>query len=172
VTVSEDGRLHRGSLTAEERAKWAVKAWRLIDEEDMTFRSIQQKWMDEHNFYVSHVTIRKWVNLVRREEKVLEEYDAEDVRLTLLGKLEHYQESIREAMRLGDIDFEPGMKMLLSVVRDMSKLANAAVAATNKLEITGTDVAPPMAMLAELRRSVDEHAAKTKDMEENDGLDG
>jgi hypothetical protein len=172
VTVSEDGRLHRGSLTAEERAKWAVKAWRLIDEEDMTFRAIQQKWMDEHGFYVSHVTIRKWVNLVRREEKVLEEYDAEDVRLTLLGKLEHYQASIRAAMTNGEVDFEPGMKMLLAVARDLAKLTNAAVAATSKLEITGADVAPPMAMLAELRRSVDEHATRTKDMEDSDGLDG
>lgn len=174
MTVSEEGRLHRGSLTAEERAEWAVKAWRLIDEQDMTFRQIQRKWMDEHNFYVSHVTIRKWVNDVRREEKVLEQYEAEDSRLTLLGKLEHYQSSIRAAMDTGEIDFEPGMKMLLAVARDIAKLTNAAVAPTNKVEVTGDagSIAPNMAVFAALRRDVAEHEDRTRRMEENDGLDG
>lgn len=174
MTVSEDGRLHRGSLTAEERAKWAVKAWELVDELDMSFRDIQRKWVAEHGFYVSHVTIRRWVNEVRREEKILEMYEAEDVRLTLLGKYENYQRSIRAAMDTGEVDFEPGMKLLLSVAKEIAKLANAAVAPTNKVEVTGdvAAVAPNLALFAELKRAVNAHEHQTKDMEENDGLDG
>jgi hypothetical protein len=174
VTVSEEGRLHRGSLTAEERAEWAVKAWELIDEQDMSFRDIQRKWMAEHGFYVSHVTIRKWVNQVRREEKLLELYEAEDVRLGLLGKYENYQRSIRAAMDTGELDFEPGMKLLLSVAKEIAKLANAAVAPTNKVEVTGDagQLSPNLALFNELQRAVNAHEHKTRDMEENDGLDG
>jgi hypothetical protein len=172
VTVSEEGRLHRGSLTAEERARLAVEAWELMDQHDMSLRSIQAKWKTERDLYVSHVTIRKWVNDVRRQEKVLEEYGAEDVRLTLLGKLERYQESIRAAMDTGEVDFEPGMKLLLAVARDLAKLTNAAVAATSKVEITNADtVSPNMAVLNELTRAVAAHNERTKDMEETDGLD-
>lgn len=174
MTVSEDGRLHRGSLTAEERAKWAVQAWELVDEQDMSFRDIQRKWLAEHGFYVSHVTIRKWVNEVRREEKILEEYEAEDVRLTLLGKYENYQRSIRAAMSTGEVEFEPGMKLLLSVAKEIGKLANAAVAPTNKVEVTGdaAGLSPNLALFNELQRAVRSHESRTKDMEENDGLDG
>jgi hypothetical protein len=174
VTVSEDGRLHRGSLTAEERAKWAVKAWELVDEHEMSPRSISRKWVEDHGFYVSHVTIRRWINDVRREEKLLDEYGAEDVRLGLLGKYERYQECIKAAMDTGELDFEPGMKLLLSVAKEIAKLANAAVAPTNKVEVTGDagQLSPNLALFNELQQSVTAHERRTKDMEENDGLDG
>jgi hypothetical protein len=169
--VSDGERLKRGSLTAEERAKWAVEAWRLMDTQDMTSRSISRKWQAEHDgFYVSHVTITKWVNEVRRQEKVLDLYESEHSRLTQLGKLEHYQEATRAAMDTGEIPFDVGMKLLLSLSKEISRLTNAAVAPTNKTEFSVTDaVHPDMALLEELRK-VTQHEQEMEEMESNDGL--
>jgi hypothetical protein len=170
VTVSDGERLKRGSLTAEERAEWAVKAWQLMDTQDMTSRSISRKWQAEHGFYVSHVSITKWVNEVRRQEKVLDLYETEQSRLTQLGKLEHYQEATRAAMDAGEIAFDVGMKLLLSLSKEISRLTNAAVAPTSKVEFSATEqVHPDMALLEELRK-VTEHEKKTEEREADDGL--
>jgi hypothetical protein len=170
VTVSDGERLKRNSLTAEERAEWAVKAWLLLDTQDMTLRSISKKWLAEHDFYVSHVTIGKWVNEVRRQEKILDLYESEQTRLTQLGKLEHYQEATRAAMDSGEIPFDVAMKLLLSLSKEISRLTNAAVAPTSKVEITETERAhPDMALLEELRK-VTEHEKRMEEREANDGL--
>lgn len=169
MTVSDEKRLKRGSLTDEERARWAVKAWQLMDEQDMTPRSISRKWVADHDFYVSHVTILKWVNWVRRQEKILDLYESEQVRLTQLGKLENYQEATRTAMEAGEIPFDVGMKLLLSLSKEISRLTNAAVAPTNKYEVTSEAVGPDMALLEELKR-VTQHEAEMEEMEANDGL--
>jgi hypothetical protein len=170
VTVSDGERLKRGSLTAEERAELAVEAWQLMDTQDMGSRSISKKWQAERKIYVSHVTIVKWVNDVRRQEKVLDIYAAEHVRLTQLGKLEHYQESTRAAVERAEIPFDVGMKLLLSLSKEISRLTNAAVAPTNKTEFSVAETAhPDMAILEELRR-VTEHEQEMEEMESNDGL--
>lgn len=170
MTVSDGERLKRNSLTPEERARWAVEAWRLMDTQDMSPRSISKKWKAEHDFYVSHVTITKWINDVRRQEKVLDNYEAEQVRLTQLGKLEHYQEATRAAMDTGEIPFDVGMKLLLSLSKEISRLTNAAVAPTNKTEFSVSEtVHPDMALLEELKR-VTEHEREMEEHEANDGL--
>lgn len=169
MTVSDGERLKRGSLTAEERAKWAVQAWQLMDTQDMSSRSISRKWQAEHGIYVSHVSITKWVNDVRRQEKVLDIYAAEHVRLTQLGKLEHYQEATRTAMEGGEIPFDVGMKILLSLSKEISRLTNAAVAPTNKVEVSTEAAHPDMALLEELHR-VTQHEKDMEDLEANDGL--
>jgi len=170
VTVSDGERLRRGSLTAEQRAEWAVKAWRLSDKFNMSYRAIEEKWAAEENFHVSHVTIRKWVNDARDQAKILELYEPGQVRLDLLGKLERYQESIQAALDAGEIDFDVGMKMLLGVVDRIAKLTNAPVTPTSKLEVSAPEkVSPNMALLEELRR-VTEHERETEEREANDGL--
>lgn len=168
MTVSDGERLKRGSLTDEERAKWAVKAWQLMDERDMTSRSISRKWAAE-GFYVSHVTITKWVNWVRRNEKILDLYEAEQSRLTQLGKLENYQEATRTAMEAGEIPFDTGMKLLIQLSREISRLTNAAVAPTTKYEVTTETVGPDMVLMEELRK-VTQHEAEMEEHEANDGL--
>lgn len=169
MTVSDGERLRRGSLTPEERAEWAVKAWQLMDTQDMTARSISKKWVTEHGFYVSHVTILKWVNDVRRQEKVLDLYESEQVRLTQLGKLEHYQEATRAAIEAGEIPFDAGMKLLIQLSKEISRLTNAAVAPTTKYEVTTEPAHPDIALLEELRR-VTQHEQETEEMENSDGL--
>lgn len=170
MTVSDGERLRRGSLTAEERAVWAVKAWQLADKFNMSYRQIEERWAAEHGFRVSHVTIRKWVNDARAQSKILELYEPAQVRLDLLGKLERYQEAIQAAMDAGDIDFADGMKMLIQVGRDIAKLTNAPVAPTTKHEFTATEAArPDMALLEELRK-VTQHEKEMEEMEANDGL--
>jgi len=168
VTVSDGERLKRGSLTAEERAQWAVKAWHLMDTQDMSPRSISRKWAAE-GFYVSHVTINKWVNHVRRQEKVLDLYESEQVRLTQLGKLEHYQEATRAAMDGSEIPFDVGMKLLLSLSKEISRLTNAAVAPTTKYEVTTESAHPDLAIMEELRKLA-EHENETEEKEAGDGL--
>jgi hypothetical protein len=167
VTVSDGERLKRGSLTAEERAKWAVEAWQLMDTQDMSSRSISRKWQREHGVYVSHVSITKWVNDVRRQEKVLDLYESEQVRLTQLGKLEHYQEATRAAMDHGEIPFDSGMKLLISLSKEISRLTDAAKTPTDQIEITTAH--PDMAILEELRK-VTQHEKEMEELEANDGL--
>lgn len=170
MTVSDGERLRRGSLTNEERAQWAVKAWRLADRGNMSFRQIEEHFARTEGFIVSHVTIRKWVNEARNQAAILELYEASQVRLDLLGKLEHYRDSIQAAIDTGEIGFEPGMKLLLGVTDRISKLTNAPVAPTSKVEVTtASDVSPNMVLLQELKKASD-HAKKMAEMEENDGL--
>jgi hypothetical protein len=170
VTVSDGERLKRGSLTAEERAKLAVEAWQLMDTQDMSSRSISRKWQAEGRGYISHVSITKWVNHVRRQEKILDLYESEQVRLTQLGKLEHYQEATRAAMDAGEIPFDVGMKLLLSLSKEISRLTDAAKTPTNRVEFDGTVTThPDMALLEELHK-VTLHEQEMEDLEANDGL--
>lgn len=170
MTVSDGERLKRGSLTAEERAAWAVKAWRLTDKFGLSYRAIEEKWEREENFRVSHVTIRKWVNEARTQSKILELYEPAQVRLELLGQLERYRDAIQAALDAGEIEFDVGMKMLLGVADRISKLTNAPVAPTSQVEISTADKArPDMALLEELRK-VTEHEKSTEEREANDGL--
>lgn len=169
MTVSDGERLRRGSLTAEERAVWAVKAWRLTDKFGLSFRAIEEKWAREDNFLVSHVTIRKWVNEARTQAKILELYEPAQVRLDLLGKYERNYEATQAAMDAGEIPFDVGMKLLLGISRDIAKLTNAPVAPTNRVEVTTTEVRPDAAILEELRK-VAEHEKEMEEMERNDGL--
>lgn len=169
MTVSDGERLKRGSLTAEERAEWAVKAWRLNDKFGMSFRAIEDKWAAE-GFLVSHVTIRKWVNEARTQSKILELYEPAQVRLELLGQLERYRDAIQAAMDNCEIEFDVGMKMLLGVADRISKLTNAPVAPTNRMEIVDVEKAMPNAALMEELRKVTEHDKQTEEREANDGL--
>jgi cell division FtsZ-interacting protein ZapD len=169
VTVSDGERLKRGSLTDEERAKWAVKAWRLNDKFGMSFRAIEDKWAAE-GFLVSHVTIRKWVNDARTQSKILELYEPAQVRLELLGQLERYRDAIQAAMDNTEIEFDVGMKMLLGVADRISKLTNAPVTPTNRTEIVDVEKAMPNAALMEELRKVTEHDNQTEEREANDGL--
>ena len=171
MTVSDGERLKRGSLTPEERSRWAVKAWRLADRGNMSFRQIEDHFAAE-GFLVSHVTIRKWVNDARAQASILELYEASQVRMDLLGKLEHYRDSIQAAMDTGELEFEPGMKLLLGVTDRISKLTNAPVSPTTKYEITGVEQPMPDMVLLEELRKAKEHAKKMAEMEGNDGLDG
>lgn len=168
MTVSDGERLRRGSLTAEERAEWAVKAWRLVDKFGLSFRAIEEKWAKE-GFLVSHVTIRRWVNDARTQAKILELYEPAQVRLDLLGKYERNYEATQAAMDAGEVGFDVGMKLLLGISRDIAKLTNAPVAPTNRVEVTTTEVRPDAAILEEVRR-VTEHEAEMEEMEANDGL--
>lgn len=170
MTVSDGERLKRGSLTAEERAQWAVKAWRLADTANMSFRQIEAKFARDENFIVSHVTIRKWVNEAREQAKILELYEAAQVRLDLLGKLEAYRDSIQAAMDHGEIGFEAGMKLLLGVTDRIAKLTNAPVAPVSKVEVDDRRDQPlDVAILEELKKAKD-HARRMAEMEERDGL--
>jgi hypothetical protein len=169
VTVSDGERLRRGSLTAEERAEWAVKAWRLVDKFGLSFRAIEEKWAREEGFLVSHVTIRRWVNEARTQAKILELYEPAQVRLDLLGKYERNYEATQAAMDAGEIAFDVGMKLLLGISRDIAKLTNAPVQPTSRVEHVIEEHRPDAAILEELRR-VAESEREMEEMEANDGL--
>jgi len=169
VTVSDGERLRRGSLTAEERATWAVKAWRLADKFGLSFRAIEEKWEREEGFRVSHVSLRRWASDVRTQSKILELYEPAQVRLDLLGKYERNYEATQAAMDAGEIPFDVGMKLLLGISRDIAKLTNAAVMPTSRVEHVIEEHRPDAAILEELRR-VTQHEQEMEEMESNDGL--
>jgi hypothetical protein len=170
VTVSDGERLKRGSLTDEERAKWAVEAWRLNDKFGLSFRAIEEKWAREKNFVVSHVTIRRWVNEARTQSKILDLYEPAQVRLELLGQLERYRDAIQAALDAGEVDFDVAMKMLLGVADRISKLTNAPVAPTGRMEIVAPEQATPNLALLEEIRKLEEHEREKEEREANDGL--
>lgn len=170
MTVSDGERLRRGSLTPEEKAKWQAEAWYLMDRQKLGSRSIQKKWEREHEFYVSHVTILKWVNEAREQAEILKLFGPAQVRAGQLGRIEDYLEHLWATVQTGEMPPDIGFKLIHQYESLLTKVSGSAAPTRSQVEITtGEKAHPDLALLEELRK-LGEHEKQMEEMESNDGL--
>jgi hypothetical protein len=168
VTVRRDGeRLKPHAFTDAERAELAAKAWHWHETEMLSTRSIAARILEREGIRVSHVWVAKALNEAREQAKILELYGSAQTRAGQIGRFEQYLENMHAAVQANDIPFDVGYKLILQTETLLTKITGSAAA--TKVEVTER-AAPNMMLLEELRKAAD-HAKRTRDMEENDGLD-
>jgi hypothetical protein len=158
-------------MAADQRAKLAAEAWALRDRQGMSVRQIADRFQKQGH-QVSHMTVHRMLKEAYEQAQFLDLVGPAESRAGAIGRFDTYIEKILTAIDTGEQDFEKGMKLVLAAEQMLMKLTGSAM--PSRMEVTGADgeaITPNMAVLNELRRSVDEHARRTKDMEENDGLD-
>lgn len=170
MTVSDGERLKPHSLTAEERARLAALAWQWHETELLSTRSIAKRLEEREGIRVSHVWVAKALNNARDQAKILELYGPAQVRAGQIGRLEQYLEMLHAAVQANEIALDVGMKLIHNNETLLMKLTGSAAA--TRIEVAEAERPTPDMMLLEELRKATEHAKRTAEMEENDGLDG
>lgn len=192
MTVSEDGRPKRPRFSAsdEERAAIGDEAWALQDL-GKGLRTIQ-KVFNDRGIPISHATVAQLISEAQDRAKFLDFVGPAQSRAASIGRLmvalERQVQTIDShaaALQTGELrgrgmDYEKAASVLdKAVARYITleqlwvKVTGAAMPTRTQIEgPNGEPIAPNMALFAGLRHAVNEHEQKTRDMEENDGLDG
>jgi hypothetical protein len=186
VTVSEDGPPRgRFSADAESRAKLGDEAWNLKDQ-GRSLRTIAKMFTDRGD-PVSHTTVAELISEAQDRARFLDFVGPAQSRATSIGRLDAALErqlatitELAVGASTGELDFEKGhsaldkaMARYVSLETLWVKVTGASMPTRLQVEdANGDPIGPNMAVLHELRKAVDKHAEKTKDMEKTDGLDG
>lgn len=190
MTVSEEGRIGRPPrYSPEKRAALGDEAWRLHDQGWGSVRRIA-KMFNERGDECSHALVWQLIKEARDRAQFLDFVGPAESRAASIGRLDEALaeqldtiRSHRAAMLTGELGgrdayekaagvLDKAMARYLQLEQLWVKVTGAAMPTRTQIEgPNGEPVAPNMALFARLKREVDEHAQRTKDMEENDGLD-
>ena len=187
MTVSEDGRVGRPPrFSPEERAALGDEAWSLKDTQGMSTRKIRDLFRSR-GVDMSHTTVWQLISEAQERAQFLDYVGPAQSRAASIGRLDRMIERVmaqidryEAAIETGELDLDKGGPMLdkaharyASYEQTWIRLTGAAMPTRHSLEDpNGNPVTPNMPLFAGLRHAVNEHEQKTRDMEENDGLDG
>lgn len=192
MTVSENGQVGRPPrYSPEKRAALGDEAWALKDAGWGSTRTIA-KMFTERGDTCSHTLVWELIKEAQDRAKFLDFVGPAQSRAASIGRLDEalveQLETIRShkaALQTGelqgrDLDYEKAAAVLdkavaryLQLEQLWVKVTGAAMPTRNPLEDeNGQPIGPNMALFAALRREVSAHEHQTRDMEENDGLDG
>lgn len=192
MTVSENGRTGRPPrYSPEKRAALGDEAWALRDAGWGSTRKIA-KMFTERGDPCSHTLVWELIKEAQDRAKFLDYVGPAQSRAASIGRLDEalaeQLETIRShkaALATGELggrnlDYDKAASVLDKAVARYLQLEQLWVKVTgaampNRTQIEGPDgepIAPNMAVFAALRRDVAEHENRTRQMEENDGLDG
>lgn len=193
MTVSEDGRPKRPRFAAseEERAAIGDEAWALQNL-GKGLRTIQ-KMFNDRGIPISHATVAQLISEAVDRAQFLDYVGPAQSRAASIGRLDAALEkqiatidSHVAALKTGELaggkqaDYEKAAAVLdKAVARYVQletlwvKVTGAAMPTRHALEdADGKPIGPNMAVYAALKHAVNDHERRTRDMEENDGLDG
>lgn len=190
MTVSEDGARPRFSVDEVQRAELGDEAWDLQNQ-GKGLRSIRDIFR-ARGIAISHATVAELIHEAVTRAKFLDFVGPATSRAASIGRLDAALErqlqtiaSHVAALQTGelggkDLDYDKAASVLDKAVKSyiqleslFVKVTGAAMPIRHQLEDDeGNPIVPNMAVLAETHRAVTAHLAKTKHLEENDGLDG
>jgi len=196
VTVSEDGARPRFSADEERRAALGDEAWDLQNQ-GKGLRTIRDIFR-ARGIAISHATVAELIHEAVTRAKFLDFVGPATSRAASIGRLDAALErqlktiaAHAAALETGELqasgkgrgkvlEYDQAASVLdKAVARYVQleslfiKVTGAAMPTRHQIEDSeGNPVTPNMAVLAETVRTVAEHAKKTKQLEETDGLDG
>jgi hypothetical protein len=186
VTLSEERRRTGPRLSAEDRVRLGDEAWELKDVKGMSTRRIRDLFRGRGDD-ISHTTVWQLIAEAQERAQFLDFVGPAQSRATSVGRLDRMLEKVMKlietyeaAIETGEMDIEKAGALLdkaharyAQYEQIWLKVTGAAMPTRTQIEgPDGESLTPNLALFAELNRAVTAHEHKTKDMEENDGLDG
>lgn len=169
MTVGDDAQVRRPRMSPEERARLGVEAWRLKDA-GMGSRTIAKRF-SERGDDVSHTTVLVLIKEAQEASKYLDLVGPAETRAVQLGYLDGAIEKTHAAIENGEVGFEPGMKLLIQLLKLQKEISGSAMPVRHQIEDTTSDPVPNMATLQAFAAAIDEHDKRKTEVQSTDGLD-
>lgn len=163
MTVGDEAQVGRPRMSVERKAKLGVEGWRLKDQ-GMSFRGIAAKFTKRGD-EISHTQVARLVKEAQEASQFLDLVGPAETRANQLGYLDGAIEKTEAAIEAGDVDFEPGMKLLIQLIKLQKDISGSAMPSRLQVETTGDTSVPGLATIRACAAELDKwrHPAEATD---------
>lgn len=170
MTVGDEAQVKRPRMSPEKRAALGGEAWRLMDTENMSSRTIADKFTKRGD-PVSHVTVIEMVKEARVRAKYLDLVAPAELRAGQLGRFETYLEEVRAQIKTGLLDPDKGWSLIATFERLLMTVGGSAMPSRVQVESTGDAPTPNMATMRAFAEAVDDYDQRKQQIQATDGLE-
>lgn len=170
MTVGDDAQVKRPRMSPEKRARLGAEAWRLLDTQNMSCRTIADKFTARGD-PVSHETVRTLIKEAREAAKFLDLITPAELRAGHIGRFEIYLEEVKAQIKTGVLDPDKGWGLIAKFERLLMDVGGSKMPTRLQVENTGDRPTPNMAVLREFAAELDRIDRTREQIQANDGLD-
>lgn len=156
MTVGDDAQVKRPRMSPEKRARLGVEAWKLLDTQNMSCRTIADKFTARGD-PVSHETVRTLIKEAREAAKFLDLVAPAELRAGHIGRFEIYLEELRAQVKAGILEPDKGWDLIAKFERLLMQVGGSAMPARMQVETSGGGPPPSMTTIREFQRVIDEY---------------
>lgn len=170
MTASDEAQVSRPRMSAEKRARLSAEAWRLADTENMSYRTIADRF-NKRGDEVSFMTVGRLVKEARETAKFLDLISPAELRAGQLGRFPTYLEKIQAQITAGILDPAKGWALIATFERLLKEVGGTAM--PTRLQVEGVDEKDPvpnMAVLQAFAAGLEEHDRRKQQIQATDGL--